>query len=218
MNTSPDHRRDQVAAFFAANATRLHNTVRAAARTPEAVIEDACQTTWTILLRRPDITLDDRGLSWLATVAIREAWRLASTARETPVGGFQGATRGHDTEMPDPADPDDRSAEQRALDRIEHTERVHTLQTLKPREREALYLHGLGFSYHEIGQLTNSTYTAVNRRITEGRAALRRGGRKPRDRERREARPGVEEKGASSTPDPPIAGMTAPAPTIPPRN
>ena len=45
---------------------------------------------------------------------------------------------------------------------------------LKPREREALYLFGLGYSYHEIAQITNATYTAVNRRITEGRAALRR--------------------------------------------
>jgi hypothetical protein len=29
----------------------------------------------------------------------------------------------------------------------------------------------------------------VNRRITEGRAALRQGGRKPRDRERRQPQP-----------------------------
>jgi DNA invertase Pin-like site-specific DNA recombinase len=45
---------------------------------------------------------------------------------------------------------------------------------LKPREREALYLKGLGYSYNEIARLTGATYTAVNRRITEGRAALRR--------------------------------------------
>jgi RNA polymerase sigma factor (sigma-70 family) len=171
-------RREQIATFFAAHAPRLHTTVRAAARAPEPVIEDACQAAWTILLRRRDITLDERGLSWLATVAIHEAWRSASNARETPVGGFQTAMPG-DGELPEPAHPDTPNAEDRALARIQHTERMSAVATLKPREREALYLYGLGYSYHEIGQLTNSSYTAVNRRITEGRAALRRGGRQP---------------------------------------
>jgi RNA polymerase sigma factor (sigma-70 family) len=177
--TSGRERRERVGAFFAAHAMRLQGSVRAAARAPEPIIEDACQTAWAILLRRPDITLDDRGLLWLATVAIREAWRHASTARETPAGGFQGAIPG-DGELAEPAHPDDRSAEQRALMRIEHDERVQALATLRPREREALYLHGLGYSYQEIAKLTQSSYTAVNRRITEGRAALRRGGRKRR--------------------------------------
>src|SRR4051794_31458326 len=77
-------RGERVAAFFAAHATRLRDRVRAGARAPEPVVEDACQTAWTILLRRPDVTLDERGLGWLTTVAVREAWRLASTARETP--------------------------------------------------------------------------------------------------------------------------------------
>src|SRR4051794_17721856 len=137
---------------------RLHHTVRRRSRAREQTIEDACQVAWTILLRRPDITLDHRGLHWLTVVATREAWRQASTARETPVGSFQGGARGHDDEqIPEPAHPDDRSAEQRALARIEHEERVDVLKTLKPREREALYLKGLGYSYHEIAHLTNST-------------------------------------------------------------
>jgi RNA polymerase sigma factor (sigma-70 family) len=168
-------RREQIGAFFAANATRLQRTVTRAARAPEPVIEDACQAAWAILLRRADITLDERGFSWLATVAIREAWRDASSARETPVGGFHG---GRDDEMAEPAHPDDRSAEQRALARIEHAERVDALRALKLREREALVLHGLGYSYNEIANLTNSSFTAVNRRLSEGRAALLRGGRR----------------------------------------
>ena len=73
-----------------------------------------------------------------------------------------------------PAHPDERSAEERALARIEHDERVDADQALKPREREALYLKGLGYSYQAIMRLTGSSYTAVNRRLSEGRAALRR--------------------------------------------
>ena len=53
-------------------------------------------------------------------------------------------------------------------------QQVAAFRQLKSREREALYLKGLGYSYREIARLTDSTYTAVNRRITEGRAALRR--------------------------------------------
>src|SRR4051812_39607783 len=148
-------RGERVGAFFAANATRLEDRVRSAARAPEPIIEDACQTAWAILLRRPDITLDDRGLGWLATVAIREAWRHAASARETPAGGFQAAISGVG-ELCEPPHPDERSAEQRALLRIEHEERVRAFATLKPREREALYLLGLGYSYREIAKLTQS--------------------------------------------------------------
>ena len=172
--TSTLERREQIEAFFTAHAAQLHTRVRRSAHAPEPTIEDACQSAWTILLRRPDITLDDHGLAWLTTVATREAWRLASTAREIPVGSCQGAT-GHDDEAPsEQRRPDERSAEQRALERIEHSERIEALRTLKPREREALVLHGLGHSYHEIAELTESSYTAINRRISEGRRALRR--------------------------------------------
>src|SRR4051812_46411868 len=83
-------RGERIGAFFAAHAARLQDRVRSAARAPEPVIEDACQVAWAVLLRRPDVTLDERGLGWLATVAIREAWH-ASSARELPAGGFQAA-------------------------------------------------------------------------------------------------------------------------------
>jgi DNA-directed RNA polymerase specialized sigma24 family protein len=181
VTTSPERRHDEIGAFFAANATRLPTMVRARAHAPEHVIEDACQTAWTILLRRPDITLDQRGLAWLATVATHHAWRTAAYPDEIPTGSFQDA--GHDGELGEPAHPDTPSAEDRAIARIEHRERLAAVATLKPREREALYLKGLGYSYNEIAQLTNSTYTAVNRRITEGRRALRHGGRTSRDDE-----------------------------------
>ena len=68
----------------------------------------------------------------------------------------------------DTADPADR-----ALAREQHAQRVNDVARLKPREREALYLKALGHSYEEIAALTNASYTAVNRRISEGRARLR---------------------------------------------
>lgn len=105
-------------------------------------------------------------------------------------------------ELGEPAHPDERSAEQRALMRIEDEERVRAFATLKPREREALYLLGLGYSYREIAKLTQSSQTAINRRISEGRAALRRGGRKrhrPRPRRTRRERAAGSNPGAVSS-------------------
>src|SRR5215213_1609955 len=56
--------------------------VRAVARmvnAPAALIEDACQTAWLILLRRqPD---RERVFGWLRTVAIHEAYRLSGLER-----------------------------------------------------------------------------------------------------------------------------------------
>ncbi len=47
------------------------------------------------------------------------------------------------------------------------------LAQLKPDERRALLLLGLGMSYAEIGELNSWTYTKVNRCVAEGRAHLR---------------------------------------------
>ena len=61
-----------------------------------------------------------------------------------------------------------------------HAQRLADLATIKPHERQALYLKGLGYRYREIMQITGASYTAVNRRITEGRRSLR---KLERDRE-----------------------------------
>jgi DNA-directed RNA polymerase specialized sigma24 family protein len=173
--TSANPRAQQIAAFYAHCADRVRKAVAANVVAPEETIDDACQTAWTILMRRADITLNERGISWLATVAIREAWRLNRAARELPVGTFQGDSRGHDdSDMPEPADTLTAGTEEQALARLQHAERIADLQTLKLRERRDLYLFAIGYRYSEIAQATSSTYTAVDRRLKEGRSRLRR--------------------------------------------
>jgi RNA polymerase sigma factor (sigma-70 family) len=172
--TSANTRAQQIAAFYAECADRVRRAVAAKVVVPEETIDDACQTAWAILMRRADVTLDERGVSWLATVAIREAWRLNS-ARKLPVGTFQGDPRGHDdSDMPEPADALTSGTEEQAIARLQHAERTADLEALKPRERRDLYLFALGYRYDEIARATGSSYTAVNRRLTEGRAHLRR--------------------------------------------
>ena len=51
------------------------------------MVEDACQTAWTILLRRLDIPLDRQGLAWLRKVALTTGYRTARQ-REQPSGAF----------------------------------------------------------------------------------------------------------------------------------
>jgi RNA polymerase sigma factor (sigma-70 family) len=169
--TTTNARAEQIAAFYARHADRLRRVVAVNVHAPEQTIEDACQNAWAILLRHPKVTLEHGGFAWLATVASRDAWRLASRARELPVGAYlPGETEpGILPEPPgDTTDPADR-----AVAREQHAQRVNDFARLKPREREALYLKALGHSYQEIAALTNASYTAVNRRISEGRARLR---------------------------------------------
>jgi DNA-directed RNA polymerase specialized sigma24 family protein len=174
--SSTPERRAEIGAFFAANADRLERVRRQIPNPRDEIIEDACQIAWTVLLRRPDIDLRTTGFGWLKTVAVHEALRLASATDEAPAGAFLASsdTRHEHGEIPEPADTERRGTEEKALARIEHAQRKEAIQSLKPRECEALYLKGLGYSYQEIMRLTGASYTAVNRRITEGHAALRR--------------------------------------------
>ncbi len=61
MSTSTSVRAEQIAAFYAHHAVRLQRIVARQVNAPEQTIEDACQNAWTILVRRSDITLDERG-------------------------------------------------------------------------------------------------------------------------------------------------------------
>ena len=162
-----------ISAFYTANADRLMRAVRGAAATSDQTIEDACQNAWTVLVRRPDVALDAAGFAWLRRVATHEAWRLCGQQLdENPAGDFHGPANQTPGELGEPIARDPRSAEDRALARIEHRERLAWLAALKPAEREALVLQGLGYSYREIAAETGATYTAVNRRINEARGRL----------------------------------------------
>jgi RNA polymerase sigma factor (sigma-70 family) len=152
---------------------RLLRAVARAVNAPPELVEDACQTAWTALLRcdveRATV------FSWLRVVAINEARRqCARTRNEIPAGPFLTADRSGlaPGEHPEPAG-DRRDVPDQVIARIKHTERLEDLARLKPHDRRALYLKGLGYGYREIMQITGASQTAVSRRITEGRHALR---------------------------------------------
>ena len=163
-----------IADFYAAHACRLRARVASRTGGPSDAIEDACHTAWAILLRRADISLGARGLAWLTIVAVNEVRHQG--ANDLPTGALTLGT-GDVGELSEPAATTDVSVDELAAAHLEHAERIADLAALKPAERTALYLQALGYRYREIGAATDASYTAVNRRLTEGRARLRRIGR-----------------------------------------
>src|SRR4051794_37775600 len=149
MTANTQCRDDQVGTFFLTHAGRLERAVRRHVNhVGGELIEDACQMAWTTLLQRPDITLDTRGFGWLSTVAVHEAWRLASTAHEQPAGALTSPAdhKNEPGERPEPADSDQSGTAEKALDHIEHHDRLQAMRALKPRQREALYAGRGGYS------------------------------------------------------------------------
>jgi hypothetical protein len=143
----------------------LHRAVSRAVQAPRELIEDACQTAWTILLRRQPER--DRILAWLRVVAIHEAYRLSEIDRRDPR---------LEELRPDDGGWHDVIADPRTLDdALEALEALHVLASLPERRRADLALKVAGFSYNEIRARTpGRTRTNVNKSLVKARASIRR--------------------------------------------
>ena len=64
------------AQLYRSLATRLEQTVRVRVHAPPEVIEDACHHAWTQLINQGERVNRDAMFSWLATTAVRHAWKL----------------------------------------------------------------------------------------------------------------------------------------------
>ncbi len=136
--------------------------------------EDALQSTYVRFIER--YRADCEPLAWLYTTVKREAWALrrrAHRSRELSLDATSGNDDGghprSETIAGSGCSTEERVFNQELLD-----DRRRALAALKPDQRQALWLFGLGHSYDEVCQLTGWTYTKVNRSIAEGRAELRR--------------------------------------------
>jgi RNA polymerase sigma factor (sigma-70 family) len=159
-------RSERLGAFYAEHAARLERIVARELRVPPQVIEDACQTAWTVLLRRPDVPLDRQGLAWLRKVALTTGYR-AARQREQPAGGF--LPNQDPGELPEPAAPARDIAEQIS----ERLDRRTQLQALTGRERHFLALQAIGLSYSEIAAHEQTSQRTVERQLTRARRKLR---------------------------------------------
>ena len=136
--------------------------------------EDAIQEGCLAFLRYYDGPPGDQALAYLMLAVKHCAWAIGSRVRTREAF--------HEVTCTDAYDPDDRflhalcerpGPAERAERGEEVTEFFAALARLKPDERTALLLFGLGLSYREIGERQGWTNTKINRCLAEGRAALR---------------------------------------------
>jgi RNA polymerase sigma factor (sigma-70 family) len=155
------------AALYAAFHDELRCAVTRYVNTSPSNIEDACSDAWLALLRRkPDRPATVRG--WLVVVAVREAIRRDRLDRRSI--GLAGHGRVELGMLSMDIVPELHVTDAAKFEARAALERV---AELRPRDRELFALHVAGFSYDEIAELMNMTYTAVNRYLARARAHVR---------------------------------------------
>jgi RNA polymerase sigma factor (sigma-70 family) len=128
------------------------------------LVEDACQSAWTILVRRQP----DRAsvFSWLYVVATHEAYRLSAIERRELHLEDLAIEGDWETIFADGVTVEDQ---------LEALEALRALAGLPDRQRRDLSLRVAGFSYREIAAMTGGrTFTNVNKHLVKARAAIRR--------------------------------------------
>jgi RNA polymerase sigma factor (sigma-70 family) len=148
---------------------------QATRHTPQSVdADDALQEACLQFLRYYDGPPGETALRWLMLCVKHRGWEIGRRQRARDSFEVITTTDAHDPERPllrlpcerpDPAEWAQRSERVCAF--------FAALTRLKPDQRTALLLLGLGYSYAEIGARQSWSPTKVNRCLVEGRAALR---------------------------------------------
>src|SRR5215212_9693547 len=162
--TSTARRRGDEADLYRRHPQALLIAVSNAINGSDALIEDACQSAWTILLRRQPERASV--FAWLYVVAIHEAYRLSAIERRelhledlAIEGDWETILAGRVT----------------VEDQLEALEALCALAALPDRQRRDLSLRVAGFTYREIAAMTGGrTYTNVNKHLVKARTAIRR--------------------------------------------
>lgn len=144
---------------------RLRQIVRSDVRAPEAVIEDACQTAWSRLIRHADDVRREAALSWLATTATREAFKLARRDRRELSLDAELERTG---ELPVP------SRAPGPAELVELRERLGELGRLPERQQRLLWMQAAGLTYLEIADRTGDTRRTVERQLLRAKGRLER--------------------------------------------
>ena len=153
----------EVAELYDRHAVRVRRLVRLDVAGPEALVEDACQTAWMRLVRHHERVARGGAIRWLVKVARHEAWRVITReAREQPLDELElnpGTRRSLAT--PDLVD-----------DLVVRRGQVEAIRALSERQRQLVWLQGLGFSYAEIAGRTGDSRRTVERQLLRAHRAL----------------------------------------------
>lgn len=135
--------------------------------------EEALHDAFILFIDHFDPEGEAPALAWLTLTLKRRCWALSSRQQlarnRAPISSATVSIGSRSQAITDSVRLPDELAEV--------TEKVAEVRSqlaeLKPNERRALCLLALGYSYSEICELTEWTYTKVNRCLAEGRARLR---------------------------------------------
>ena len=153
-----------VGELYGSLAGRLEQIVRLDVRAPDAVIEDACQFAWLRLLHHSHRVRRETAMAWLATTAVREAFKLLRRDRREL--SLEAA-------IEEGGEPSSHTAHSRPEQLVELHERLAALDGLPERQRRLVWLHALGLNYVEIAAHEGCTRRTVDRQLLRGRHALR---------------------------------------------
>lgn len=151
------------AALYEALSPRLERIVQRDVHAPRPVIEDACQHAWAKFIQHTDTIDHTTALSWLATTAVRQAYKL--TRREHRELSLEHHAEQHH-EAGDPtrrADPA-RTAELHA--------ELARLDALPERQRRLVWLQAVGLTYAEIAARSGDSQRTVERQLLRARQTL----------------------------------------------
>ncbi len=155
---------EDLAALYRALAPKLDRIVRRDVRAGDSVIEDACQFAWSRFVSRAGNVPREAALAWLAKTAMHEAFKLARRDRRDisldaaleQTGEWLLCGRGSAT---------DEVVERRA--------RLEAIASLSVRQRQLVWMQGLGFSYAEMASRMGCTSRTVERQLLRAKQRLR---------------------------------------------
>jgi RNA polymerase sigma factor (sigma-70 family) len=169
--TEGDAARKRVAVeTYAQNESTLRRTARRYSLCADDA-EEALQRSLEILLLKAPSDDPRELIKWTQTVVKHEALGVRRERERILVGPAAAGPGEEDWGALLPASVDG-PAEQ-AERREEIARSREALQALKPQELRALTLFGEGYSYVEIGEITNWSHTKINRCLAEGRERFR---------------------------------------------
>ena len=166
-----------VEALYEVLGRRLVAIVARRVTAPEALIEDACQTAWSRLLRNRRTVAPEAAPSWLVTTAVREA--LTALRRQRREAPFQDGSAPPGSPAPAPAPapmprPGVLVAPAPGPEELTDARlRIARIRELPARQQKLVWLHGLGYGYAEIGLQTGDSTRTVERQLKRARNRLR---------------------------------------------
>lgn len=155
--------------IYAQNETTLRRTARRYSLCADDV-EEALQRSLEILLTKAPSADPRELIKWTQTVVKHEALGVRRE-RERILSGPAAVPDGEDWVASVPAVADGPAEQTERREEIARSREA--LQALKPQELRALTLFGEGYSYAEIGEITNWSHTKINRCLAEGRERFR---------------------------------------------